>query len=146
MKLNKEIIIEDKLENLNINTNNNTNTNTKTEITKDIELEKVNKIININYHKYFDYVITNPPFGIQSIRSADVLFLEKAILLSNDKVFSMHKSNTFDYLKKFYNLKGYNKIIKHEIEFDIPKTYKFHKEKNKVIKVCCIEADLNSNN
>jgi rRNA N6-adenosine-methyltransferase METTL5 len=94
--------------------------------------------------KPFDYTITNPPFGIQSANGADVKFLEKALLLTNEKIFSMHKSATFEYLKKFYNNKAIKSVLRHEIEFDIPKTYKFHKENNKVVSVCCIEADLSS--
>lgn len=88
----------------------------------------------------FDIVITNPPFGIQSQNSADVIFLEQAIKLSNNLIFSMHKSNTYSYLKKFYESNGIKNISKHEIKFDIAKTYKFHKEKNKVINVCLIEV------
>ena len=117
------------------------------------ELEEYSQIINTNIFnlqsnntnriiKPFDYTITNPPFGVQSINSADVLFLEKAIDLTNECIFSMHKSNTYEYLKKFYENKGIKKISKQEIEFDIPKTYKFHKENNKIIKVCNIEAIL----
>lgn len=92
--------------------------------------------------KYYDYVITNPPFGIQSVKSADIMFLEKALILADEKIFSMHKSTTYDFINKFYTSKGVKDIIKHEIQFDIPKTYKFHKEKNKVIKVCCVEANI----
>ncbi len=93
--------------------------------------------------KPFDYIITNPPFGVQSKNSADIIFLEKALELGNSIIFSMHKANTFDYIKKFYDKRQVKNIIKHDIDFDLPKTYKFHKENNKVIKVACIEALIN---
>ena len=91
-------------------------------------------------HKKFDLVVTNPPFGIRSKKSADVNFLKSAINISNGYVYSLHKLSTFDYLKNFYNKNNITEIKGFKIDYDLPKSYKFHKKNNKVIEVLCLEA------
>jgi predicted RNA methylase len=56
---------------------------------------------------------------------------------------------TQKYLKKFYNNLGIKEINGFQIDFDLPKTYKFHKkgkfrvtEENKTISVICLEVVL----
>lgn len=47
---------------------------------EDIDIVKINvEQIPSSFNKKFDVVITNPPFGIRSKKSADVNFLKKAI-------------------------------------------------------------------
>ena len=94
-------------------------------------------------NKFFDLVITNPPFGIRSENGADVEFLKTASYLCNNTIFSLHKFSTVNFLKKFYNKNGINDIKSFKIEYNLPKTYKFQKKKEKNIDVVCLEAKIN---
>ena len=93
---------------------------------------------NSNFkEKPFDFIVTNPPFGIQSIPNADMKFLESAYKLGEEGIFSMHKACTSEYIKKFYSEKdnGLYKYSGRNFLFDIPKTYSFHKDKIRNIEV-----------
>ena len=94
-------------------------------------------------NKYFDMVVTNPPFGIRSEKGADVEFLKTSSKICNNVVFSLHKLSTINYLKKFYEKNGVKDIKSFSIEYDLPKSYKFHKKANKKIEVACLEANVN---
>ena len=94
-------------------------------------------------NKYFDLVVTNPPFGIRSENGADVEFLKTASYLCNNTIFSLHKFSTVNFLKKFYNKNGISDIKSFKIEYNLPKTYKFQKKKEKNIDVVCLEAKIN---
>ena len=104
----------------------------------------VNQLRNCNkLNKYFDLVITNPPFGIRSENGADIEFLKTASYICNNTIFSLHKFSTINFLKKFYNKKGINDIKSFKIEYNLQKTYKFQKKKEKNIDVVCLEAKIN---
>ncbi len=45
---------------------------------------------------------------------------------------------TMDFLKKFYNKYNLKDISGFKIQYDLPKSYKFHKKQNKVIEVLCL--------
>ena len=94
-------------------------------------------------NKYFDIVITNPPFGIRSEKGADIEFLKTASKLCNNTIFSLHKLSTINFLKKFYTKNGVKNINSFSIQYDLPKSYKFHKKANKNIEVACLEAKIN---
>ena len=94
-------------------------------------------------NKYFDLVITNPPFGIRSENGADIEFLKTASNICHNSVFSLHKFSTINYLKKFYKKNGINDVKSFKIEYNLPKTYKFHKKNEKNIEVVCLEANVN---
>ena len=102
------------------------------------QLKQCNKL-----NKYFDLVITNPPFGIRSENGADIEFLKTASYICNNTIFSLHKFSTINFLKKFYNKNGINDIQSFKIEYNLPKTYKFQKKKEKNIDVVCLEAKIN---
>ena len=102
------------------------------------QLRQCNKL-----NKYFDLVITNPPFGIRSENGADIEFLKTASYICNNIIFSLHKFSTINFLKKFYNKNGINDIKSFKIEYNLPKTYKFQKKKEKNIDVVCLEAKIN---
>ena len=102
------------------------------------QLRQCNKL-----NKYFDLVITNPPFGIRSENGADIEFLKTASFICNNTIFSLHKFSTINFLKKFYNKNGINDIKSFKIEYNLPKTYKFQKKKEKNIDVVCLEAKIN---
>ena len=92
--------------------------------------------------KQYDIVLTNPPFGIRSEKGADINFLKSGINICNGCVYSLHKLNTKDYLIKFYQRNNIQNLNAFKIKYDLPKSYKFHKENNKVIDVICLEANV----
>ena len=94
-------------------------------------------------NKYFDMVVTNPPFGIRSEKGADVEFLKTASKICCNTVFSLHKFSTLNFLKKFYTKNGIKEINCFKIDYNLKKTYKFQKKNNKEIEVVCIEAKIN---
>ena len=98
------------------------------------------KIENEDKVKPFHYCLTNPPFGIQSIPNADVKFLEVACKISEEAIFSIHKAVTADYLTKFLKERNFIVHEKTNFLFDIPKTYKFHKDSVRNIEVVFIDA------
>ena len=119
---------------------------------ENLELENKIQIIQVDVNqlrhwnklnKYFDLVITNPPFGIRSENGADVEFLKTASYLCNNTIFSLHKFSTNNFLNKFYEKNGIKDIKSFKIEYNLPKTYKFHKKKEKNIDVICLEAKIN---
>ena len=118
---------------------------------KNLELEDNIQIIKADVNelrdwkklkKYFDIVITNPPFGIRSENGADVEFLKTASYICKNTVFSLHKFSTINFLKKFYNKNGITDIKSFKIDYTLPKTYKFHKKNEKNIEVVCLEANI----
>jgi len=86
-----------------------------------------------------DTVIQNPPFGTKK-RHNDVIFLEKAAEISN-VVYSMHKSETIDYIKK--KIVEFGLKLTHVWEYNMPlkNTYSFHSRKIKRIKVSVIRCE-----
>jgi predicted RNA methylase len=66
-------------------------------------------------------------------------------------IYSLHKFETFEYLKKFYAKNDVKTVNGFKIQYDLPKTYKFHKKSktvliyldNKIIEVLCMEAFIN---
>lgn len=74
-------------------------------------------------------IVMNPPFGTK-IKHQDVNALDKALKIAN-VVYSMHKKSTRDFLLKKY---PGSKVIA-QMKYDLPRTYDFHKSKNKVIDV-----------
>lgn len=62
--------------------------------------------------------------------------------LSTGYVYSLHKFETFDYLKKFYLKHNIKEVSGFKIEYDLPKSYKFHKKANKLIDVLCLQANV----
>ena len=106
----------------------------------------VNQIKNWKtLNKKFDIIVTNPPFGIRSQSGADVEFIKCGINLCNGFVYSLHKFSTFNFLKKFYSKNNINNLNGFKINYDLPKSYKFHKKNNKVIDVLCLEANVGDN-
>ena len=119
---------------------------------ENLELEEKVHIIQVDVNqlrdwaklnKYFDLVITNPPFGVRSENGADVEFLKTASYICNNTIFSLHKFSTVNFLKKFYNKNGINNIKSFKIDYNLPKTYKFNKKNEKNIEVICLEANIN---
>jgi predicted RNA methylase len=45
-------------------------------------------------------------------------------------IYSLHKFETFDHIKKFYKKFNAKDVQGFKIEYDLPKSYKFHKKGN----------------
>ena len=87
------------------------------------------------FEKSFDVAVLNPPFGTKNNKGIDMIFLKRAIDLTKDAVYSLHKSSTRDYiLKKAHNW-GVECEVLAQLRYDLPKTYKFHTKESKDIQV-----------
>jgi predicted RNA methylase len=89
-----------------------------------------------------DTVLCNPPFGTKNNAGMDVRFLRTATRLAKRSVYSFHKSSTRDYLVRKIQEWGMTVEIVAEMRFELPQTYKFHKEKSVDIEVDLIRVML----
>lgn len=81
------------------------------------------------FHKLFDTVIMNPPFGT-NIKGMDVEFLKVALSMAKGAVYSLHKTSTREHITlKARSWKVKSKVIA-QLRFDLPHTYSFHKKKS----------------
>ena len=88
------------------------------------------------FSNLFDVVIMNPPFGTKNNAGADFKFLKEAINLvrPGGNIYSLHKSSTREFFKKQMiamkdNVDITGEVLA-EVRYDLPKCYKFHKEKS----------------
>lgn len=87
------------------------------------------------WHKAFDTVLMNPPFGTKKNSGMDMKFLKVAIQLSNNAVYSLHKTSTREYIKKkTKELEVEGKVIA-ELRYNLESSYKFHKKSSVDIEV-----------
>ena len=87
-----------------------------------------------------DTVLMNSPFGIQGAHK-DQIFLQSA--LKNSKTcYSIHlyQQKNIEFLTNF--IQKHNKEVKEVItaEFEIPRTYSFHKKKHHIIKIAILRS------
>lgn len=91
-----------------------------------------------------DTVLTNPPFGTKDKEGIDVQFLKLACRLARHSVYSFHKSSTSDYIirsaQALENVHEADVIA--EMKFDLPRTYKFHKQNSVDVEVVLIRVQL----
>jgi putative methylase len=73
---------------------------------------------------YCDAVVMNPPFMVKGGKN-DRVFLEKAFSLC-ETVYSIHTSQTRDWVKKFADKNGFNAKIISTRKFSLPKEFKHH--------------------
>lgn len=91
--------------------------------------------------KKFDTVIMNPPFGTRDKR-ADLMFLKAAVKMATTVVYSFHKKSTRKHVVNYAkNLGVYSKVIAN-ILFDLPASYKFHKQDSVDVEVDLIRFVL----
>lgn len=95
------------------------------------------------FEKYFDTVIMNPPFGTKHNAGVDMKFLEVAVKLASNTIYSLHKTSTRDYvLQKATQFGAKGKVIA-ELRYDLPRAYKFHKKASVDVQVDFIRFQLN---
>lgn len=100
-----------------------------------VQCDVMNGLNDSSWHKAFDTVLMNPPFGTKKNTGIDMKFLKIAIHLSNNVVYSLHKSSTRDYIqKKTKELKVEGKVIA-ELRYNLESSLKFHKKTSVDIQV-----------
>ncbi|XP_026757615.2 rRNA N6-adenosine-methyltransferase METTL5 [Galleria mellonella] len=86
-------------------------------------------------NNYYDTVIMNPPFGTKNNAGIDMKFLRKGLELCNDSVYSLHKSSTRSHIQKKIKEWGVKGNVIAELRYDLPATYKFHRQQSRDIAV-----------
>ena len=100
---------------------------------QDVSFMKMD-INNISSSSYqFDTIVMNPPFGTKNT-GIDTCFVIKAMECSN-VVYSLRKTSTRSHFVKLAAENSWDFQVAAEMKFNIPKTFKFHKEKSKDIMV-----------
>ncbi|KAJ8984226.1 hypothetical protein NQ317_007458 [Molorchus minor] len=87
------------------------------------------------FDKTFDTVLMNPPFGTKHNAGIDMKFLETALRLSKNSVYSLHKTSTRNHVLKYAESLGAKGEVLAELHYDLPSTYKFHKKHSVDIEV-----------
>ncbi|KFM79475.1 Methyltransferase-like protein 5, partial [Stegodyphus mimosarum] len=87
------------------------------------------------WHKKFDTVIMNPPFGTRGNEGIDINFLKTAFSLAKRSVYSLHKSSTVRYIDKVAKSSNVKMESLFQLKFDLPQTYRWHKKDSKNIDV-----------
>ncbi|XP_053625179.1 rRNA N6-adenosine-methyltransferase METTL5 [Plodia interpunctella] len=83
----------------------------------------------------YDTVLMNPPFGTKNNAGMDMKFLRKGLDLSCDSVYSLHKSSTRSHIQKKVKEWGVRGSVIAELRYDLPATYRFHKQQSRDIAV-----------
>jgi len=82
-----------------------------------------------------DTVIQNPPFGVQR-RGADRIFVAKALEIGS-VVYSLHKCGVKNraFIKRLVEKHGGTVSEIHQLEFEIPYMFTFHRKRKHLVKV-----------
>ncbi|XP_029348134.1 methyltransferase-like protein 5 [Acyrthosiphon pisum] len=91
--------------------------------------------------KAFDTVIMNPPFGTRE-READLIFLKMALSLATEAVYSLHERSTRKRVLRMAKKLGANAKVIAELRFDLPASYKFHRQDSLHVQVDLIRFAL----
>ncbi|XP_055370860.1 rRNA N6-adenosine-methyltransferase Mettl5 isoform X2 [Condylostylus longicornis] len=59
-----------------------------------VQINVLNGLKDSRWTNIFDTIVMNPPFGTKNNAGMDIKFLETAINLSNNAVYSLHKTST----------------------------------------------------
>ena len=118
------------------------------EVSRKLDLDNadfiVSDICDFNEALNADTVFQNPPFGSQkkADKGQDIKFVEKAIELNPDVLYSFHMASTEEFLIKFYEDNGLDITHIFRYEFPIPKIYEFHNKEKRIVDVIVIRAML----
>jgi len=122
----------------------------------EFELDSTIDLLNVNIvednilmkylseRKLIDTVIMNPPFGTKKNKGMDIKFLQQAISVAQNTVYTLHKTSTRDYVIRKAEELNCNVEVLAELRYDLPKTYKFHKKETLDVQVDFIRCELKS--
>ncbi|XP_052813906.1 rRNA N6-adenosine-methyltransferase METTL5-like isoform X2 [Mya arenaria] len=82
-----------------------------------------------------DTVVMNPPFGTKRNEGIDMEFVKTALHLTDNVVYSLHKSSTREHIEKKAEDWGVKMEVLAKMRFDLKQTLKFHKKKSLDIEV-----------
>lgn len=104
----------------------------------------VSDIDEFNLGSTVDTVFQNPPFGSQRNAESgqDLKFVQKAIDLNPDVLYSFHMASTQDFLIRYYEDNGLEITHIFRYNFPIPKIYDFHTKEKQDVDVIVIRAIL----
>jgi predicted RNA methylase len=101
-----------------------------------MDIKQLNKY-NFNFENYFDTLIMNPPFGTKNQKlesndqdkddeelkslGVDLIFLKMATKLTNNAIYSIHKSVTRNYIKNIAKKWNLNMEVVSQLRYNIPK-------------------------
>ena len=104
----------------------------------------VSDIDEFNHESNADTVFQNPPFGSQRNAKSgqDLKFVQKAIDLNPDVLYSFHMASTQDFLIGYYEDNGLEITHIFRYNFPIPKIYDFHTKEKRNVDVIVIRAIL----
>lgn len=94
------------------------------------------------WHKVFDTVLMNPPFGTKHNAGMDMKFLKSAFNLAKTAVYSLHKTSTRDFIQRRANELGANAEVVATLRYNLDSSYKFHKKATVDIEVDCWRFDV----
>jgi putative methylase len=97
-----------------------------------VEIEFVQEDVT-EFAEKVDTVVMNPPFGSQK-RNADRPFLDVAMTFA-DAVYSIHMSDTVDFLAKYISDRGFYVDFQKRYKFEIPHMFLFHTKAKKCFDV-----------
>lgn len=90
----------------------------------------------------FDTVVLNPPFGTKNNSGMDMRFLETAVQLSCNSVYSLHKTSTRDFIRRKASEWSVKPEVIAKLRYNLESTYKFHKQKSVDIEVDVWKVDV----
>ena len=99
---------------------------------EDVDLV-LSDVQDVNLQMHFDTVIMNPPFGTRNT-GIDTVFVEKGMAHA-DVVYSLHKSSTRTHFLKLAEEREWELQVVAELNYDLPKTMRHHKDKSRDISV-----------
>ena len=118
------------------------------EVKDKLKLDNLNFIVSdiddFNESLNVDTVFQNPPFGSQKNADSgqDLRFIQKAIELETEVLYSFHMQSTEEFLMKYYDDNDFEITHIFRYKFPIPKIYDFHTKEKQNVDVIVIRAIL----
>lgn len=95
----------------------------------------------LKLEKKVDCVLMNPPFGTRN-SGIDMLFLEVGLSIAESCVYSLHKRSTRPGIKRRCDKWNVDMDVIAELRFDLPATYRFHKQRSADVEVDFIKFSI----
>lgn len=109
-----------------------------------VQIDLINNLSGLRCDGIFDTVILNPPFGTKNNSGIDMEFLKVAAQLTNNAIYSLHKTSTRSFIKKKVSEWGLKGETLAQLRYDLPSTYKFHKKSSVDIEVDFWRFEVNN--